>query len=202
MSHNENFDALMKTVHKWEVNDYDNLKIKTIDKYRIISLFVPQEYRDKVMKSQKNYKSLCKDNMSYLSIEAFVRLFLSICKINTQPLAEHPDLRAQMSPGVFRRLIEGTGEDIEELYEQIDNLKSKNLKGYISIEDHHQELGKMAEEVRDMAYKEMEDKYKKKLEEQEKYYKEKLSKQSKRYSEGQQYLTKEVDKLSKEVIEY
>ena len=201
MSHNENFDALMKIVHKWEVNDYDNLKIKTIDKYRMISLFVPQEYRDKVMKSTKNYKSLCKDNMSYLTIEAFVRLFISICKINTQPLTEY-EIQSKVSSGAFRRLIEGTQEEIQELNEEIENLKSKNLKGYISTLDHLQELGKMAVEVREMAYKEMEDKYEKKLQEQEKYYKEKISKQIKRHSEGQQYLTKEVDKLSKEVIEY
>ena len=195
MSHECSFDALMKTVHKWEVNDYDNLKIKTIDKYRIISLFVPQEYRDKVMKSQKNYKSLCKDNMSYLSIEAFVRLFISICKINKQPLTEY-ELQSKLSSGAFRRLIEGTTEEIEELNEEIDNLKSKNLKGYISISEHNDALGKMAEEVRDMAYKEMEDKYENKLQEQEKYYKEKISKQVKRHSEGQQYLTKEVNKLT------
>ena len=201
MSHNENFDALMKTVHKWEVNDYDNLKIKTIDKYRMISLFVPQEYRDKVMKSTKNYKSLSKDNMSYLTIEAFARLFISICKINTQPLAEY-EIQSRVSCGAFRRLIEGTQEEIDELHEEIENLKSKNLKGYISSSEHLETLGKMAEEVREMAYKEMEDKYEKKLQEQEKYYKEKISKQIKRHSEGQQYLTKEVDKLSKEVIEY
>ena len=195
MSHNEQFDALMKTVHKWEANDYDNLKIKTIDKYRIISLFVPPELREKVMKSQKNYKSLCKDNMSYLTIEAFVRLFISICKINKQPLTEY-ELQSKLSSGAFRRLIEGTTEEIEELNEEIDNLKSKNLKGYISTQSHQDSLGKMSEEVRDMAYKEMEDKYEKKLQEQEKYYKEKISKQIKRHTDGQNYLTKEFAKVS------
>ena len=190
MSHNEQFDALMKTVHKWEANDYVDLKIKTIDKYRIISLFVPPELREKVMKSQKNYKSLCKDNMSYLTIEAFVRLFISICKINKQPLTEY-ELQSKLSSGAFRRLIEGTTEEIEELNEEIDN-----LKGYISTQSHQDSLGKMAEEVRDMAYKEMEDKYEKKLQEQEKYYKEKISKQIKRHTDGQNYLTKEFAKVS------
>ena len=195
MSHNENFDTLMKTVHKWEVNDYDNLKIKTIDKYRIISLFVPPESRDKVMKSVKNYKTLTTSNMSYLTIEAFVRLFISICKINTQPLTEN-ERNSKVSSGAFRRLIETTTEEIDELNEEVENLKSKTLKGYVSWEHHCNELSKWAEEVRELAYKEMEDKYENKLKEQEKYYKEKLEGQSRRYSEGNKYLNTELDKLS------
>jgi len=199
MSHNENFDALMKTVHKWEVNDYDNLNIKTIDKYRMISLFVPQEYRDKVMKSTKNYKSLSKDNMSYLTIEAFARLFISICKINTQPLTEY-EIQSKVSSGAFRRLIEGTQEEIQELNEEIERLESKNLKGYMLESNHHKI---MEEKINsNMILSDKIKKLEKQLEEQEKYYKEKISKQIKRHSEGQQYLTKEVDKLSKEVIEY
>tara|TARA_R110000803_G_scaffold53544_1_gene109832 strand:- start:125 stop:715 length:591 start_codon:yes stop_codon:yes gene_type:complete len=193
MSHNENFDALMKTVHKWEVNDYDNLKIKTIDKYRIISLFVPQEYRDKVMQSVKNYKTLTTSNMSYLTIEAFVRLFISICKINTQPLSEY-EINSKVSTGAFRRLIETTTEEIDELNEEVEKLKSKNLKGYILESDHDKIMEKEAQNNQTLL-KENKDLLMK-LQEQEKYYKEKLEGQSRRHSEGNKYLNTELDKLS------
>tara|TARA_R110000737_G_scaffold194279_1_gene215431 strand:+ start:721 stop:1311 length:591 start_codon:yes stop_codon:yes gene_type:complete len=193
MSHNENFDALMKTVHKWEVNDYDNLKIKTIDKYRIISLFVPQEYRDKVMQSVKNYKTLTTSNMSYLTIEAFVRLFISICKINTQPLSEY-EINSKVSTGAFRRLIETTTEEIDELNEEVEKLKSKNLKGYMLESDHDKIMEKEAQNNQTLL-KENKDLLMK-LQEQEKYYKEKLEGQSRRHSEGNKYLNTELDKLS------
>jgi len=170
------FKKLMTTVSKWEDKHYDNLKITVADKYRIMCLFIPHEHHNIVMNARKNHSSLNKKNMNYLLGEALVKLFLSVCKINSDPLKEH-EIRSVVSVGAFRRLIHGTLADIDELYEEIDNLKSKNMFGYIKEEDHNKEINKVIESTKPII--EENKKLKQKLEEQEKYYKEKLKARSK-----------------------
>ena len=175
-------------------------KIKIRDKYRMISLFVPPEHRKTIKSQERNHSSLKKDKMTYLLSEAFVKLFLSVCKLYANPINIKPEDQTRLNPGAFRRLIEGVDLEIQELNEEIERLESKNLKGYMLESDHHKI---MEEKINsNMILSDKIKKLEKQLEEQEKYYKEKISKQIKRHSEGQQYLTKEVDKLSKEVIEY
>lgn len=191
-NHSDEFNKLMTNVSKWEEKDYNDLKIKVVDKYRIMSLFIPREHLSVVKNARKNNSSLKKDNMTYLLGEALVKLFISVCKMNTNPLQEH-ERRSIVSAGAFRRLIEGTLEEMEELYDEVENLKSKNLRGYIKEEEHM----KQVDECIVMGQKLLEEnkKLKNKLEEQEKYYKDKLKARSKRYNDTQQYYNKQLDKL-------
>ena len=191
-NHSDQFNKLMTTISKWEENDYDNLKIKVVDKYRIMSLFIPREHLSVVQNARKNNSSLKKDNMTYLLGEALVKLFISVCKMNTNPLQEH-ETRTIVSSGAFRRLIGGTLEEMEELYDEVENLKSKNLRGYIKEEEHMKEV----DEFIDVGKKLLEEnkKLRNKLDEQEKYYKDKLKSRSKRYTDTEQLLKKQLDIL-------
>jgi len=194
-NHSNEFNKLMTTVSKWEDKNYDNLKITVADKYRIMALFIPHEHHNILMNARKNHSNLNKKNMNYLLGEALVKLFLSICKINTNPLKEH-EIRSIVSVGAFRRIIQGTLEEMDQLYREIDNLKSKNMFGYITEEDHMKKI----DECILMGQKLLEEnkKLKMKLDEQEKYYKEKLKARSKRYNDTEQYYNKQFDKLSDE----
>jgi len=186
------FNKLMTTVSKWEDKDYDNLKITVADKYRIMCLFIPHEHHNIVMNAKKNHSNLNKKNMNYLLGEALVKLFISVCKINSDPLKEH-EIRSVVSVGAWRRIIHETLAEMDELYEEIDNLKSKNMFGYIKEEDHIKKIDECIEFHKKLS--EENKKLKQKLEEQEKYYKEKLKARSKRFNDTQEYYNKQIDKL-------
>ena len=195
INHSDEFNKLMTTISKWEDKDYNDLKIKVVDKYRIMRLFIPKEHSYIIDNARKNHHKLSKENMNYLLGEALVKLFLSVCKMNTNPLQEH-EIRSIVSAGAFRRLIEGTLEEIEDLYDEVDKLKNKNLKGYMLESDHDRLIQNKNEEIN--ICKEENKKLKMKLDEQEKYYKEKLKARSKRYNDTEQYYNKQFDKLSDE----
>ena len=194
--------------NKWKDNNYEDLKIKIRDKYRIISLFVDPEHRPTIRQQERNHSTLKKNKMTYLVSEAFVKLFLSVCKLYANPIDMKPEDQTRMNPGAFRRLIEGIDHELEEQQEIIEKLQEKNLKGYMLESDHEKLMDKKTNECNE--YTDQVRKLERKLEEQEKYYKEKLNKVNQRHQKSQEHLSKQIqDKatidqsiVAKEIVNY
>jgi len=195
--------ALKKIRKSDNYPDYHNF-LNTSQKYKLISLFIDPKHRKTVKSAAKNHHQLKRDKMNYLLIEAIINLFIQICKLTDDPLAPW-EKSNRMSPGAFKRLIEGRDADYEELQEELEKLKEKNLKGYIKedIYDKYKEEKKL--EIKE--YQKQTEKYKLKLEEQEKYYKEKLEKVTERHQKAQKHLSKHIqDKAAidqaKDIVNY
>lgn len=188
--------AMIKIIKRFDDNEFD-VNVSVSQKYKIISLFLDPKYKLLVKSAQKNHSGLNKEKMTYLVTEAFVKLFIGICKLSGNPLG--PLEQGKVSSGAFRRLIESQQENMDELLDELETVKAG---GWIDPKEHKKLLEREYRHAHAVGKAEGLAMMDQKLEEQEKYYKEKISKQIKRHSEGQQYLTKEVDKLSKEVIEY
>ena len=176
-----------------DVNDMMNMKIR--DKYRIISLFVDPKHRKTIKSQEKNHSTLKKDKMTYLVSEAFIKLFLSVCKLYANPIQIKPEDQTRMNPGAFRRLIQGVDEDMEILEEKIERLESKNLKGYMLTSDHNKIADQWKDDKRE--YQDKITKLERKLEDLEKYYKEKLEKVNERHQKTQKHLSKQIQDQSK-----
>ena len=124
------------------------------------------------MKSTKNYKTLTTSNMSYLTIEAFVRLFVSLCKLNANPLTEL-EKSGRVSTGAFFRLIEDQSEEKDNMKKEIDELMDQlDGKGMVKQTDYDNKVNELSKnnELQEEEIKSL----KKKLEEREEYYKEKI----------------------------
>jgi hypothetical protein len=171
--------------------DYQNF-LNTSQKYKLISLFLDPKHRKTVKSAAKNHHQLKKDKMNYLLIEAIINLFIQICKLTDDPLAPW-EKDHRMSPGAFKRLIEGRDADYEELLQELEKLKEKNLNGYMLESDHDRLIQNKNEEIN--ICKEQIKKLEMKLDAQEKYYKDKLKARSKRYNDTEQYYNKQFDKL-------
>ena len=182
--------------NKWKDNYYEDMKIKIRDKYRIISLFVDPEHRPTVRQQERNHSTLKKNKMTYLVTEAFVKLFLSVCKLYGNPINMKPEDQTRMNPGAFRRLIENIDHELEEQQEIIEKLKNKNLNGYMLESDHDRLIQNKNEEIN--ICKEQIKKLENKLDAQEKYYKDKLKARSKRYNDTEAYYNKQFDKMGGE----
>jgi len=174
--------------------DYQNF-LNTSQKYKLISLFLDPKHRKTVKSAAKNHHQLKKDKMNYLLIEAIINLFIQICKLTDDPLAPW-EKDHRMSPGAFKRLIEGRDADYEELVEELEKLKEKNLNGYMLESDHDRLIQNKNEEIN--ICKEQIKKLEMKLDAQEKYYKDKLKARSKRYNDTEQYYNKQFDKMGGE----
>ena len=183
-----------------DVNDMMNMKIR--DKYRIISLFVDPKHRKTIKSQEKNHSTLKKDKMTYLVSEAFIKLFLSVCKLYGNPINIKPEDQTRMNPAAFRRLIEGHEEEMEMLEDKVERLEAKNLQGYMLTSEHNKMVEFYKEEIKD--FEDMEIKYKQRLEEQEKYYKLKLERVTERHAKTQKHLSKQIQQQAeeKEVINY
>ena len=176
-----------------DVNDMMNMKIR--DKYRIISLFVDPKHRKTIKSQEKNHSTLKKDKMTYLVSEAFIKLFLSVCKLYANPIDIKPEDQTRMNPGAFRRIIEDHIDMMEELEDKVERLESKNLKGYMLESEHEKIANQWKNDKRD--YQDKITKLERKLEDQEKYYKEKLEKVSERHQKTQKHLSKQIQDQSK-----
>ncbi len=189
----------------WKYEDYETMKIKIRDKYRIISLFVDPQHRKTIKSQEKNHSTLKKDKMTYLVSEAFIKLFLSVCKLYGNPINIKPEDQQRMNPAAFRRLIEGHEEEMEMLEDKVERLEAKNLQGYMLTSEHNKMVSFYKEEIRDF-----EDRliaHQRRLEDQEKYYKEKLEKVTERHQKAQKHLSKHIqDKATidqaKDIVNY
>lgn len=200
MSQNEEFAKLMDVVSKLNLDeDIYDMKIKTIDKFRMLSLFIGKEHQKTLWNARGNYSRLKKDNLNYLMIEAFTKLFISVCKLNACPLNEW-EYNSKLSNGAFKRMCEHKLAEIDELQEEVEKLQEKNLKGYMLESDHEKLMDKKTNECNE--YKDQVSKLERKLEEQEKYYKEKLNKVNQRHQKSQEHLSKQIQEQTKEVINY
>ena len=195
MSQSSEFTKLMDVVSKLDLDkDTYDMKIKTIDKFRMLSLFIDKDHQKILWNARGNYSRLKKDNLNYLMIETFTKLFISVCKLNACPLKEW-EYNNKMSGGGFKRLCEGKLAEIDELYEEVEKLQSKNLKGYMLESDHDKYKEEKKLEIKE--YQKQTERYKLKLEEQEKYYKEKLEKVTERHQKTQKHLSKQIQDQSK-----
>jgi len=185
--------------HRWKYDDYENMKLKIKDKYSIISLFIDPEHRKTIMSQQKNHNTLKKDKMTYLVSEAFIKLFLSVCKLYANPIDIKPEDQTRMNPGAFRRIIEDHIDMMEELEDKVERLESKNLKGYMLESEHEKIANQWKNDKRD--YQDKITKLERKLEDQEKYYKEKLEKVSERHQKTQKHLSKQIQQQAEEKLE-
>jgi len=205
MSQSSEFTKLMDVVSKLDLDkDTYDMKIKTIDKFRMLSLFIDKDHQKILWNARGNYSRLKKDNLNYLMIETFTKLFISVCKLNACPLNEW-EYNSKLSNGAFKRMCEHKLAEIDELEEELEKLKEKNLKGYIKedIYDKYKEEKKL--EIKE--YQKQTERYKLKLEEQEKYYKEKLEKVTERHQKAQKHLSKHIqDKAAidqaKDIVNY
>jgi len=182
--------------NQWKYEDYETMKIKIKDKYRIISLFLDPEHRKTIKSQEKNHSTLKKDKMTYLVSEAFVKLFLSVCKLYANPINIKPEDQSRMNPAAFRRLIEGHEEEMEILENKVERLEEKNLQGYMLTSDHNKTVEFYKEEIK--GFEEMEINYKNRIEEIEKYYKLKLERVNERHQKTQKHLSKQIQEQSKE----
>jgi hypothetical protein len=187
--------ALTKIRNSDNYPDYQNF-LNTSQKYKLISLFLDPKHRKTVKSAAKNHHQLKRDKMNYLLIEAIINLFIQICKLTDDPLAPW-EKDHRMSPGAFKRLIEGRDADYEELVEELEKLKEKNLKGYIKEEIYDKYKAEKQQEIKE--YQKQTEKYKMKLQEQEKYYKEKLEKVSQRHQKTQKHLSKQIQDQSNDI---
>ena len=174
----KNIEALAKIVRKWNENDYNDLKITTAMKYKVIALFLPDECQKEIRNAEGNHARYKKHLMSYLMPEAFVNLFIAICKLGGDPLNEL-EKTGRVSTGAFHRLIEGQSEEKKELHKQIDELEDKlEGSGMMPIKEHNEEVNSLEEEMK--VLKKQINILETKLVAQEDYHKMKLSKADQR----------------------
>ena len=144
----KNIEALAKIVRKWNENDYNDLKITTAMKYKLIALFLPDNCQKSIKQAQKNHAGYNKEGLSYLMPEAFANLFIAICKLGGDPLNEL-EKTGRVSTGAFHRLIEGQSEEKKELHKQIDELEDKlEGSGMMPIEEHNEKVNSLEEEIK------------------------------------------------------
>ena len=154
----KNIEALAKIVRKWNENDYNDLKITTAMKYKVIALFLPDNCQKSIKQAQKNHAGYNKEGLSYLMPEAFANLFIAICKLGGDPLNEL-EKTGRVSTGAFHRLIEGQSEEKKELHKQIDELEDKlEGSGMMPIEEHNEKVNSLVEGSNTMPIKEYETK--------------------------------------------
>lgn len=192
---NENFDEIMSKlatqVDKWSQSDFDDLNIKTIDKYRIVALFLDQKGRKALENARKNHTKYKEDNMSYLYPEAFTQLFIAICKLHTNPLNEL-ELNNKLSAGAFKRLIENKEKEYDELRDEIEELEEKlDGKEMVTEKYHDTKVKELNEQIKIQA--EQIEKYEQKLKEKEEYYKLKIAGADKRAEERYKFTQKVQD---------
>jgi hypothetical protein len=201
---NENFDEIMsklsKQVHKWSQSDFNDLNIKTIDKYRIVALFLDEKGRKALENARGNHAGYKKDNMSYLYPEAFSKLFIAICKLHTNPLNEL-EVNNKLSAGAFKRLIEHKEKEVDELQEEIQNLQDDKLKDYVHYSVYKQRMKEYKEDLEYKLEKQFKEKYEKKLKEKEEYYKIKIAAADKRAEEKYKFNQRVNQSLSKDLLE-
>ena len=174
----KNIEALAKIVRKWNENDYNDLKITTAMKYKVIALFLPDNCQKSIKQAQKNHAGYNKEGLSYLMPEAFANLFIAICKLGGDPLNEL-EKTGRVSTGAFHRLIEGQSEEKKELHKQIDELEDKlEGSGMMPIKEHNEEVNSLEEEMK--VLKKQNNILETKLVAQEDYHKMKLSKADQR----------------------
>ncbi len=189
---NENFDEIMSKlatqVDKWSQSDFDDLNIKTIDKYRIVALFLDQKGRKALENARKNHTKYKEDNMSYLYPEAFTQLFIAICKLHTNPLNEL-ELNNKLSAGAFKRLIENKEKEYDELRDEIEELEEKlDGKEMVTEKYHDTKVKELNEQIKIQA--EQIEKLEQKLKEKEEYYKLKIAGADKRAEERYKFTQK------------
>ena len=192
---NENFDEIMsklsKQVHKWSQSDFNDLNIKTIDKYRIVALFLDEKGRKALENARGNHAGYKKDNMSYLYPEAFSKLFNAICKLHTNPLNEL-ELNNKLSAGAFKRLIENKEKEYDELIDEIEQLEDKlDGKDMVPEKYHDTKVKELNEQIKIQA--EQIEKLEQKLKEKEEYYKLKIAGADKRAEERYKFTQKVQD---------
>ena len=182
----KNIEALAKIVRKWNENDYNDLKITTAMKYKVIALFLPDNCQKSIKQAQKNHAGYNKEGLSYLMPEAFANLFIAICKLGGDPLNEL-EKTGRVSTGAFHRLIEGQSEEKKELHKQIDELEDKlegsNTMPIKEYETKMVEMNKKIYELNKDLKKLQNDKDK-----QEEYHKEKIRKADDRAEERLKFL--------------
>ena len=182
----KNIEALAKIVRKWNENDYNDLKITTAMKYKLIALFLPDNCQKSIKQAQKNHAGYNKEGLSYLMPEAFANLFIAICKLGGDPLNEL-EKTGRVSTGAFHRLIEGQSEEKKELHKQIDELEDKlegsNMMPIKEYETKMVEMNKKIYELNKDLKKLQNDKDK-----QEEYHKEKIRKADDRAEERLKFL--------------
>jgi len=189
---NENFDEIMsklsKQVHKWSESDFNDLNIKTIDKYRIVALFLDEKGRKALENARGNHAGYKKDNMSYLYPEVFTQLFIAICKLHTNPLNEL-ELNNKLSAGAFKRLIENKEKEYDELRDEIQELEEKlDGKDMVPEKYHNSKVKELNEQIKIQA--EQIEKLEQKLKEKEEYYKLKIAGADKRAEERYKFTQK------------
>tara|TARA_R110000824_G_scaffold382181_2_gene575295 strand:- start:177 stop:788 length:612 start_codon:yes stop_codon:yes gene_type:complete len=163
---------ITKVVRKWESKDFNDLEITIALKYKIISLFLPDKCQKQVKQAQKNHGGYSKDGMSYMMPEAFTNLFVSLCKLNANPLTEL-EKSGRVSTGAFFRLIEDQSEEKDNMKKEIDELMDQlDGKGMVKQTDYDNKVNELSKnnELQEEEIKSL----KKKLEEREEYYKEKI----------------------------
>jgi len=192
---NENFDEIMsklsKQVHKWSESDFNDLNIKTIDKYRIVALFLDEKGRKALENARGNHAGYKKDNMSYLYPEVFTQLFIAICKLHTNPLNEL-ELNNKLSAGAFKRLIENKEKEYDELRDEIQELEEKlDGKDMVPEKYHNSKVKELNEQIEIQA--EQIKKLEQKLKEKEELYKIKIACADKRAEERYKFTQKVQD---------
>jgi hypothetical protein len=196
----EIMSKLVTQVHKWSQSDFDDLNIKTIDKYRIISLFLDTKGRKALENARRNHAKYKEDNMSRLYPEAFSKLFIAICKLHTNPLNEL-EVNNKLSAGAFKRLIEHKEKEVDELQEEIQNLQDDKLKDYVHYSVYKQRMKEYKEDLEYKLEKQFKEKYEKKLKEKEEYYKIKIAAADKRAEEKYKFNQRVNQSLSKDLLE-
>jgi hypothetical protein len=199
-SFNEILTKLSKQVEKWSESDFNDLNMKTIDKYRIVSLFLDAKGRKALENARGNHAKYKKDNMSSLYPEAFAKLFIAICKLHTNPLNEL-EQNNKLSAGAFKRLIEHKEKEVDELHEEIQNLQDDKLDDYIHISVHKQRMEMYKEDLEFKIEKQLKEKYEQKLKEKEEYYKIKIASADKRAEERYKFNQSVNQSLSKDLLE-
>jgi predicted RNase H-like nuclease (RuvC/YqgF family) len=198
-SFNEILTKLSKQVAKWSESDFDDLNMKTIDKYRIVSLFLDAKDRKALENARGNHGGYKKDNMSYLYPEIFTKLFIAICKLHTNPLNEL-EQNNKLSKVAFNRLIENKEKEYDELRDEIEELEEKlDGKDMVSQEQYNSTVKQLNDQINIQANQI--EKLEQKLKEKEDYYKLKITATEQRMRAKLEMENKIIDS-QKQNIEY
>jgi len=174
----------------------ENIKMKNIqspdelgvvNKWDILMLLIPGLTKDKVKTQKKNYARLKTDNLLFLCIDTICKLFLDMVFLDARPLM--PEDRISLRS--FKHMIKMKVNEVEELEEEIENLKEKN--GYILEEDHNNEIKTLK---KDFKFKEEEYiRQIRKLEDNDKFLRDKMKRQDEIHNS---YKRQFIDKINEQ----